>query len=113
MKAGDLVYFVMPAADAEKAKSFYGSLFGWDFTPGTVPTGFNIENSTPPGGLHGGGEATTPDVYFNVDDIDKAVAQIRELGGSATDPEPAGGGRMSHCKDDQGTTFNIWSAADS
>jgi predicted enzyme related to lactoylglutathione lyase len=37
--AGDLVYFVIPAADAERGRSFYGDLFGWRFTPGSVPGG--------------------------------------------------------------------------
>jgi predicted enzyme related to lactoylglutathione lyase len=41
--AGDLVYFVIPAADPERGRSFYGYLFGWSFTPGSVPGAFNIE----------------------------------------------------------------------
>ena len=29
--AGELVYFLVPTADAERAKAFYGALFGWEF----------------------------------------------------------------------------------
>jgi predicted enzyme related to lactoylglutathione lyase len=105
---GDLVYFVIPAADAERAQAFYGAIFGWDFSPGNVPGGFNIEGSTPPGGLFGGGEGSNPTVYFSVDDIEAAVAQVRELGGEAEDPQEIASGYMSHCGDDQGTAFGMW-----
>ena len=107
--AGDLVYFVMPVPDADKGKAFYGELFGWDFSPGSVPGGFNIEGSTPPGGLFGGGEGHTPSVYFSVNDIEAAVRQIRELGGEASDPQEIQSGYMADCSDDQGTRFSIWS----
>jgi uncharacterized protein len=106
--AGDLVYFVVPAGDAERAKAFYGDLFGWGFSPGNVPGGFNVEGSTPPGGLFGGGEGSSPQVYFSVDDIDAAVAKVRELGGEAGEPEEIASGFMAECRDDQGTAFNLW-----
>ena len=106
--AGDLVYFVIPTADAERAKEFYGDLFGWEFTPGNVPGGFNIEGPEPPGGLFGAGEGRSPSVYFSVDDIEAGVAKVRELGGEASDPEEIPSGHMSHCRDDQGNEFNIW-----
>jgi uncharacterized protein len=106
--SGELVYFVVPARDAERAKAFYGELFGWGFATGNVPGGFHIQGSTPPGGLSGGGEGSSPSVYFSVDDIDAAVARIRELGGRAGDPEEIESGYMSSCEDDQGTSFNIW-----
>jgi predicted enzyme related to lactoylglutathione lyase len=106
--AGDLVYFVIPVSDGERAHAFYGGLFGWSFAPGNVPDGFNIEGSTPPGGLFGGGEGSLPQVYFSVDDVEAAVAKVRELGGEAGDPEEIPSGFMSHCRDDQGTEFNIW-----
>ena len=98
----------MPSADAERAKAFYGDLFGWELTPGTVPGGFNIEGSTPPGGLFAGGDGESPAVYFDVDDIEAAVAQIRELGGEAEQPQQIQTGWMAACKDDQGKSFNIW-----
>jgi uncharacterized protein len=108
--AGDLVYFVIPAADAERGRSFYGDLFGWRFTPGSAPGGFNIEGPTPPGGLFGGGEGSRPQVYFDVDEIDAAVARVRELGGEAEEPQEIESGRMSLCRDDQGTEFGLWTA---
>jgi uncharacterized protein len=106
--AGDLVYFVIQTDDPERAKEFYGSLFGWDFTEGNVPEGFNIEGTTPPGGVFGGGKGWCPSVYFSVDDIDAALAKVRELGGEASEPEAIATGHMAHCRDDQGREFNLW-----
>ena len=111
MAAGDLVYFVIPAADTERAKAFYGGLLGWEFTTGNVPGGFNIEGATPPGGLFGGGEGSRPMPYFEVDDIEAAVAKVRELGGEAEDPQEIASGRMSHCRDDQGLAIGLWQGA--
>jgi predicted enzyme related to lactoylglutathione lyase len=108
MAAGDLVYFVVPAADAERAKAFFGGLFGWEFSEGNVPGGFNIEGSTPPGGLFGGGEGERPMPYFEVDDIFAAVAKVLELGGDADEPQEIPSGWMSRCRDDQGVEFGIW-----
>jgi predicted enzyme related to lactoylglutathione lyase len=105
---GDLVYFVISAQDAERAKAFFGGLFGWRFTPGNVPGGFNIEGPTPPGGVFGGGEASRPMPYFQVGDIEAAVAKVRELGGEAEEPQEIPSGWMSQCRDDQGLEFGIW-----
>ena len=107
-KPGDLVYFVVPVADADRGRAFYGELFGWDFSPGNVPGGFNVTNTTPPGGLHGGGEGRAPQVWFGVEDIEAACAKVRELGGEAGEPEKIASGWMASCTDDQGTSFNLW-----
>ena len=99
MGQGDLVYFVLPVPDGERGKAFYGSLFGWDFTAGDGPGGFNIEGATP----------SSPTVYFSVGDIHAAAARVRELGGKATERQEIRSGYMTDCVDDQGTRFGIWS----
>jgi predicted enzyme related to lactoylglutathione lyase len=111
MAAGDLVYFMVPVPDGERAKAFYGELFGWRFESGNVPGGYQIANSTPPGGLFGGGEGNAPVVWFEVDDLDAAIARVRELGGEAGEPEDIASGRMASCRDDQGTELNLWSGS--
>jgi predicted enzyme related to lactoylglutathione lyase len=108
--AGDLVYFWLSLPDAEKAKTFYGGLFGWEFEPGNAPEGWNVEGSTPPGGLHGGQSEPRANVCFEVDDLDAGMAKVRELGGEADDPQPTEAGRFSICRDDQGFEFCIWAA---
>ena len=109
--SGDLVYFTMRTADTARAQAFYGEVLGWEFGAGNVPGGSQITNSSPPGGMFEGGEAGAPEVYFGVDDIHAAVARVRELGGEAEDPQEIPSGYMSHCRDDQGAPFNLWSAA--
>ena len=105
---GDVVYFQLNVADGEKAKAFYGGLFGWVAAPGNVPGGVNFEGPSPPGGAFGGGETDArPLVYFGVDDLEAALARVRELGGEAGEPEQAGVGRFAICKDDQGVEFGI------
>jgi predicted enzyme related to lactoylglutathione lyase len=106
-KAGDLCYFVMPVADGDRARSFYGGLLGWRFSPGNVSGGSNIEGSSPPGGMFEGGEGAA-ELYFMVDDLEAAMEGVRELGGEADEPQPTEGGRYSRCRDDQGASFGIW-----
>jgi uncharacterized protein len=106
--AGELVYFMVPVRDAERAHRFYGELLGWEFSPGNVPGGFNIDNATPPGGLYAGGERSSPQVWFGVDDIQAGVERVRELGGEAGEPEEIASGHMAACRDDQGTELNLW-----
>lgn len=77
------MYFAIHAPDMARAKSFYGTVFGWTFTDRD-----HIEGSSPPGGLGGrdcGGEPRI-DLYVAVSDLAATVATIRELGGSADDP---------------------------
>jgi uncharacterized protein len=106
--AGELVYFVIPAPDSERARKFYGDLFDWDFEPGNIPDGFQINGAEPPGGLYGGGEGQRPMVYFSVDDIGAAIQRVRDLGGHANDPEDIESGQMAHCRDPKGVEFGIW-----
>ena len=107
-KAGDVVYFTLAVADADRAQRFYGELLGWSFSPGNAPGGSNIEGATPPGGMMEGAEAGAAELYFMVDDLDAGMARVLELGGEAGDPQPTDGGRYSRCRDDQGNAFGIW-----
>ena len=107
---GDLVYFMLPVSDAERAHAFFGSLFGWEFSAGNVPDGSQITSSTPPGGMFAGGEAGKPEVWFEVDDVEAATQQIRELGGEAGEIGEVESGYIASCRDDQGTPFNVWAS---
>lgn len=104
---GDLFYFVLPVADDERAKRFYGDLFGWEFTPGTHPRGWNITTVQPPGGLFGAGAPGPISVYFRVPDIEAAVAAVTEAGGTAGPVETNRAGWHASCRDDQDTEFYV------
>ena len=106
---GEIAYFWIPTGDLERAETFYGDLLGWRFGPGNMPLGRQITNTSPPGGLHGGEDPSGPQVCFAVDDIDVAVARVRELGGQAEDPERIPSGAFAACRDDQGSPLFVWS----
>src|SRR5262245_48300955 len=44
---GDLFHFVVRVKDDERAKRFYGELFGWEFSAGSHPRGWNAHNIEP------------------------------------------------------------------
>ncbi len=50
---GDIGYVTLSVPDDERAKAFYGAVLGWEFTPGHVARGWQIEGRTPQMGLHG------------------------------------------------------------
>jgi uncharacterized protein len=109
---GQIVHIEIPADDTEKAREFWGSLFGWQFEafPGpseyhmtriSEQTGGAITNMEP--GKQG------PRAYFDVDDINAGAAHIKELGGEANEPMPVPNmGWFSTCRDPHGNEFGLW-----
>jgi uncharacterized protein len=109
---GELSFFELGVRDADRAREFYGPLFGWEFVD--EGNGATIETPNIPGGLHGGDAGASPCVFFRVDDLDAAVARVSELGGEVGDevgsPDPetiAAFGRFLLCTDDQGSSFGL------
>jgi uncharacterized glyoxalase superfamily protein PhnB len=104
---GDLYYFTLPVHDLSRAQAFFTAVLGWQFPD---PQQGHIANiSAPPGGIATvtGDASTRAQLWFVVDDIHAAVAKVRELGGTATDPVNYDSGWSADCVDDQGTTFNL------
>ncbi len=106
-RAGDLAYLVLEVVDAAEARAFYGSVLGWQFTPGRVEGGWEAPEVVPRIGMAGGQESPTVVPMYRVDDITTAVARVRTAGGTATDPERHPYGITSTCTDDQGTRFYL------
>jgi uncharacterized glyoxalase superfamily protein PhnB len=104
---GWIGYFTLNAPDSARTRAFYGGLFGWRFETGGVADGFHIANVTPPGGLQGN-RPTGLTLYFTVPEIGAAVARVRELGGTATDPVHYDSGWNASCEDDQGFAFDLF-----
>ena len=53
---GDIGYVTLAVPDDERAKAFYGAVLGWQFSPGNVPRGWQVEGRTPMLGVGGGGD---------------------------------------------------------
>jgi predicted enzyme related to lactoylglutathione lyase len=106
--SGRLTHFELTVAHPQRASEFFRSLFGWDPQPRLGGSFFFIDGS-PSGGLVGAATPAPARIYFDVDDIEAAVARVRALGGSAQPIESAAGyGRWCHCRDDQGTEFGLY-----
>ena len=106
--AGKVVWFELPAEDTARAREFYGQLFGWQFQTFEGMPEYQMT-------YEGGGAIQPvegqkgPLVYFGTDDIDVSVAQVRELGGEASDAQEIPGvGRYSQCTDTEGNPFGLY-----
>ena len=116
--AGQMVHYEIPAGDAEKAKAFWGGLFGWDFQefPG-APGGYHMtrfsENTG--GAIYGAeGGKRGARTYFDVDDINAGRSRVGELGGEAGEATPVPNmGWFAICTDPEGNEFGLWQTDDS
>lgn len=111
--AGDLIHFEIRAGDAERAQGFWSSLLGWTFnaSPGEIPyTMTRAGGAGPTGGLYrSDSEERGLIPYFTVDDLDAAVAQVEDLGGTVRDTGVVPGvGRFAHCLDTEGNPFSLF-----
>ena len=109
---GGLSFFELGVGDANRARQFYGPLFGWEFVD--QGNGASIETPNIPGGLHGGDVGASPYVFFRVDDLEAALTKVRDLGGEVSDglsgddsDTIARFGRFVICRDDQGSPFGL------
>ncbi|WP_407709916.1 VOC family protein [Arthrobacter nitrophenolicus] len=112
--SGEPVFFELGVEDAERGKRFYGELFGWTLSPGPSGAGFSIGTAGIPGGIHGGDRGASPYLFFRVDNLDEALARVRDLGGSVDETDlgesestVAEYGRFKLCRDDQGSAFGL------
>src|SRR5258708_1433459 len=114
--ASSIVWFEIPADNVERAKKFYGALFGWKIEkfPGMtdywhIDTGGG--DDTPDGGLmsrkHPGQPITS---YVNVESVTKFMTKVEKLGGKICLPKTAVPqmGYFAICQDTEDNTFAIW-----
>jgi len=105
---GELGYHTFQVPDAEAAKTFYGALLGWHFTPGRVENGWQIEGTGGMAGLWGGQGQTGWKLMYAVQDLEAALQTVRTHGGTAGKPEQQPYGLSAECTDDQGIEFWLW-----
>jgi predicted enzyme related to lactoylglutathione lyase len=122
-----VVHFEIPADDVDRAKDFYGSVFGWqlqtmqmaegeDYTIAmTTPVDEQSQLPTEPGGINGGmmqrtERTPTPVITIEVDAIDDALREVETRGGSTVTPRTAieGMGAFAYFKDPEGNVMGLW-----
>jgi predicted enzyme related to lactoylglutathione lyase len=123
---GKVVHFEIPADDIDRAKNFYGSIFGWDLqtaqmdggeytTVITTPVDEQTRMPTEPGAINGGlmqrTESTpAPIITIDVEAIDQALSQVVENGGTTVTPRTPipGMGAFAYFKDSEGNVVGLW-----
>lgn len=108
-------YVVMVTADLDRARSFFGKLFGWEIEAGNVKGGGHVANTRFPMGFMTGDtdQFSTPTtvVHFRVDDIDVYADRIIELDGQVLSRADYSSGGNAACLDDQGYRFDLFRPA--
>lgn len=105
--AGKVVWFEVPARDTERARSFYGGLFGWEYE---AYEGQDYHLAGEAGGAIDGSPGHTGMlVYFGTNDLEGSLARVRELGGESGEPRKIPGiGVYAHCTDLEGNAFGLY-----
>ncbi len=86
MAHGDITHIDIPVDDFGKAKSFYSTLFGWQFVEYPGYEGYPMWQA--PNKISGGGLAprdadfSQPRSYVEVDSIDHVLETVNGLGGT-------------------------------
>ena len=113
-----VVWFEIPADNIERAKKFYGGLFGWKiekFPGAAVDDYWHIDT---------GGAENSPDGavmkrmypqqpitnYILVPSVDEAAAKVEKLGGKIMKPktEVPDMGHFVICRDTENNEFALW-----
>ena len=89
-----IVHFEIPADDVERAKAFYGGLFGWEFSTMPEFPGYWTFLTGDPQADAGGGlmARQSPEQvglvnYFGVESVVDALAKVEKLGGKLAMPK--------------------------
>jgi uncharacterized protein len=107
-----IVHFEIPAQDTSRAKTFWGTLFGYEFQTYEGPIEYHMfqtgENEG--GGIYPQQQGETGLIsYFNVDDIETARQKVQELGGTAEEKDSVPGmGWYARATDTEGNEFSLW-----
>lgn len=121
-----VVHFEIPVDDLDRAKGFYGAVFGWRLDTMEMPGGqytsvlttdVDPETMAPvePGAINGGMMVRTaitpaPVITVDVDDIDAALAQVAAAGGATVLPRTPipGMGEFAYFTDSEGNVMGLW-----
>jgi uncharacterized glyoxalase superfamily protein PhnB len=105
---GELSYITYEVTDSTAFKAFYSGVLFWTFEPGRIDDGWGVQQTHPMAGVAGGRTAQVTVPMWTVEDVDAAVARVREAGGTVIEePSQQAYGKMAQCTDDQGTRFYL------
>jgi len=130
-KVGALCWLEIPALDLERAKTFYGTLFGWEFARpsemGMEDDGTYITFHKKGTSVHGGfikvasieklvspkeTDCVAVRATMSVEEVGKALEDIRKHGGEVVRPKAAIGGNMGYTglfRDTEGNINGVYS----
>jgi len=115
--AGTPTWIDLGIPDLDRAMTFYGALFGWEFDVGPAEFGHYTQcllRGRPVAAIRPNPDPDATDfwwnVYFATDDCDAAAARARDAGGSIiTGPmDVLDQGRMAVFTDPGGAFFSVW-----
>lgn len=124
-----VVHFEVPAEDLERAKKFYSTVFGWHLDQlGPEMGNYVMVRTTEvdektrmprePGAINGGmmtkmRPIKSPVITIAVDDIDKAMEQVKANGGKVAKKKQKVGdmGFSAYVKDSEGNVIGLWQLA--
>jgi uncharacterized protein len=125
-----IVHFEIPVDDLDRARTFYGPVFGWDLQDWPMPDGSTYigVRTTPvdettrvplkPGAINGGimkrnDKAKAPVFAIQVASIDEKVAQVVKAGGTVVMPkmDMMGIGFYAYVTDLDGNVVGLWEDA--
>ena len=122
-----VVHFEIPTDDLDRAKGFYGSVFGWHLQtmqemPYTIamttPIDEQTQMPTEPGAINGGmmertAQTPSPVLTVGVDSIDESLKKVEAEGGTVVQPktEIPDMGAFAYFKDTEGNVLGVWETA--
>ncbi len=113
-KPNTLVWNELQTRDTEAAKAFYDAVFGWTYEFDASNYGLCLRDGRGQAGMMAideswGDVPSNWAVYFMVEDVETAVAKVKELGGNMLVPATAAGemGKFSVVQDPQGGVFTV------
>ena len=105
---GELSYITYEVTDSSAFRAFYSRVLFWTFEPGRIDDGWQVQQTHPMAGVAGGSAQQVTVPMWTVEDIDAAVARVREAGGTVIDePSQQPYGKSAQCSDDQGIRFYL------
>lgn len=122
---GRVVHFEIPYDDAERARAFFSTAFGWQLMPlpdlqyTIVMTGPSTdEGPIQSGFINGGlmerqGDYSGPNLVIDVDNLEDALRAVNDAGGTTVSERMAVGdmGFVAYFRDTEQNLFGLWETA--